>query len=95
MLFLYYFYWGNTVTCDLIGFLAASIGAAFFLRQVFLIFKIKDTKTLSRHIFSLIKMNNLLGLMYAILINNIVLKLSQFYVFPMSLVILFYKLKYL
>ncbi len=78
----------------IIGYVAATVGALIFLPQVIKTVRTKDTKGLSLPTFILISINNSLWLTYGILTADSAIVLSQVFVFPMGLVILFYKLKY-
>ncbi len=79
---------------EIIGYVAATVGALIFLPQVIKTVRTKDTKGLSLSTFILISINNSLWLTYGILSVDSAIVLSQVFVFPMGLVILFYKLKY-
>ena len=79
---------------EVIGYIAASVGALIFLPQVIKTVKTKDTKGLSLSTFILISLNNSLWLTYGLLTSDSAIVLSQVFVFPMGLIILFYKLKY-
>ncbi len=79
---------------EIIGYVAATVGALIFLPEVIKTIRTKDTKGLSLSSFILISINNFLWLTYGILSVDSAIVLSQVFVFPMGLVILFYKLKY-
>ncbi len=79
---------------EIIGYTAATVGAAIFIPQLIKTIKTKDTKALSLPTFILLNFNNSLWLSYGLLTSDPAIILSQVFVFPMCLVILFYKLKY-
>ena len=79
---------------EIIGYIAATVGAAIFLPQVIQTVRTKDTKSLSLPTFLLLNLNNSLWLTYGLLTSDPAIVLSQVFVLPMSIIILFYKLKY-
>ena len=79
---------------DIIGFAAAAMAAVIFLPQVIKTVKTKDTKGLSLSSFILISLSNSLWLTYGLLSSDTAIILSQVFLFPMGLMILFYKIKY-
>lgn len=79
---------------EIIGYIAATLAAIIFLPQVIHTIKTKDTKSLSLLTFILISLSNFCWLSYGILISDVAIILSQIFLFPMGLTILFYKLKY-
>ena len=78
----------------IIGYIAATVGAAIFLPQLIKTIKTKDTKSLSLPTYILLNFNNSMWLTYGLLTSDPAIILSQVFVLPMCLVILFYKLKY-
>ncbi|MEE9430072.1 MAG: SemiSWEET family transporter [Melioribacteraceae bacterium] len=81
-------------TAEIIGYIAATVGAAIFLPQLIKTIKTKDTKALSLPTFILLNFNNLMWLTYGLLTSDSAIILSQVFVLPMCLVILFYKFRY-
>ncbi|MCP5062204.1 MAG: hypothetical protein GY936_07065 [Ignavibacteriae bacterium] len=79
---------------EIIGYMAATVGASIFLPQVIQIIKTKETKALSLPTFILVTLNNTLWMTYGILTSDPAIILSQIFVFPMGLIILIYKIKY-
>ncbi len=79
---------------ELVGYMAAIVGASIFLPQVVQTIKTKDTKSLSLPTFLLLNLNNSLWLTYGLLTTDTAIVLSQIFVLPMSLIILFYKFRY-
>ena len=79
---------------EIIGYIAATVGASIFLPQVIQTVRTKDTKSLSLPTFLLLNLNNSLWLTYGLLTSDPAIVLSQVFVLPMSIIILFYKLKY-
>lgn len=79
---------------DIIGYMAATVAAIIFLPQVIQTIRTKNTKGLSLPTFILISISNFLWFAYGILSMDVAIILSQVFLFPMGLTILFYKLKY-
>jgi len=79
---------------EIIGYMAATVGASIFLPQAIQIIKTKETKALSLPTFILVTLNNSLWMTYGILSSDPAIILSQIFVFPMGLIILIYKIKY-
>ena len=79
---------------DLIGYAAATLAAIIFLPQLLKTIRSKDTKGLSLVSFILISISNSLWLSYGLLTGDSAIILSQIFLFPMGLTILFYKIKY-
>ena len=79
---------------QIIGYMAATVGASIFIPQVIQVIKTKETKALSLPTFLLITLNNSLWMTYGILTSDPAIILSQIFVFPLGLIILIYKIKY-
>ena len=82
------------IFAELVGYSAAIVGASIFLPQVIQTVKTKETKSLSLPTFLLLNLNNSLWLTYGLLTEDAAIVLSQVFVLPMSLTILFYKFRY-
>lgn len=75
--------------------LVAAIGAALvFFPQVLKVVKTKHTKDLSRAMWIAFAVNNITWILYGILSGNYAILLTQVFIFPMGLTILWYKVKY-
>ena len=79
---------------DIIGYAAATLAAIIFLPQLIQTVRSKETKGLSLASFILISISNSLWLSYGLLTGDAAIILSQIFLFPMGLTILFYKIKY-
>lgn len=79
---------------EIIGYFAAMVGALIFFPQVLQTIKTRETKSLSLPTFLLLNLNNSLWLTYGLLTTDAAIILSQIFVLPMSLIILYYKLRY-
>jgi len=79
---------------QILGYVAATISAIIFLPQVIQTVKTKNTKSLSLSSFILISISNSLWLTYGILQLDLAIILAQFFLVPMGLTILIYKIIY-
>ena len=76
------------------GVTAATTASFLFLPQVVKIIKTKDTKSLSLEMYILNTANNSLWIIYGLLSWDYAILLSQVCLFPMGLIILFYKIRH-
>ncbi|MBK8946267.1 MAG: glutathione synthetase [Ignavibacteriae bacterium] len=79
---------------EIVGYMAASIGALIFVPQAIQTIKTRNTRSLSLPTFILISLNNILWMTYGILTSDAAIILSQVFVLPLGLLILIYKFKY-
>jgi len=79
---------------QLIGYVAAIVGAIIFLPQVIQTIKTKNTKSLSLPSFILLNVSNSLWFTYGILKLDPAILLAQLFLLPMGLTIMIYKIIY-
>ena len=79
---------------QVIGMSAALISAMLFLPQVVQTVKTKNTKSISLGMYILVAISNSLWITYGFLSWDYAILLAQTCLFPMGLVILFYKVRY-
>ena len=79
---------------QLIGYVAALVGAIIFLPQVIQTIKTKNTKSLSLPSFILLNVSNSLWFTYGILKLDPAILLAQLFLLPMGLTIMIYKIIY-
>ncbi len=81
-------------TIDIIGMIAGTVSAVVFLPQVIKTWKTKSAKDISLLMFSLATLSVILWLIYGILAMNIPVIYTNSCVLVLSLVMLYFKLKY-
>ena len=79
---------------QILGIIAAVGGAFVFFPQVLKVIKTKHTKDLSLIMYILVALNNLTWIAYAFAVQERAILLAQTLIFPMGLIILFYKIRY-
>jgi len=79
---------------QVIGTMAAFAASVLFLPQLIKTVRTRETKSLSLGMYILNTINNSLWLTYGFLSWNYVILLSQAFLFPMGLIILFYKIRF-
>ena len=84
----------GSINIDFIGYLGALMTSFIYLPQVVHTIKTKDTSGLSRSMYILAIISNTLWLCYGIFSPDYPILLSQLFIYPMTVVIFIYKLKY-
>ena len=79
---------------QVVGTIAAFTASMLFLPQVIKTVRTRDTKSLSLEMYILNTINNSLWITYGFLSWNYAVLLAQVCLFPMGLVMLFFKIKY-
>ena len=78
---------------EIIGFIAAAMGAVSLFPQVLKVIKTKSTKDISREMFLLLAGSIFLWLIYGILLNNLPIIIANFFGIIQAMIILFFKIK--
>ncbi|MBS1653417.1 MAG: SemiSWEET transporter [Bacteroidetes bacterium] len=79
---------------DILGYSAGAITSLTFLPQVIKTWKEKSAKDVSLNMFLIAAINEVMWIVYGVLLNNWVIILTNSIVLSMSLIMIFLKLKY-
>lgn len=79
---------------EIIGLIAATLTTAAFIPQVYKTWKTKDVSGLSLPMFSMFTLGIILWLVYGLLTNNLPIILANVITAALSLMLLFFKIKY-
>lgn len=79
---------------DILGYSAGAITSLTFLPQVIKTWKAKSAKDVSLLMFIIAAVNEVMWIVYGVLLNNWVIILTNAIVLAMSLIMIFLKLKY-
>ena len=79
---------------DILGYSAGAITSLTFLPQVIKTWKSKSAKDVSMGMFLIAALNEVMWIVYGVLLNNWVIILTNSVVLSMSLVMIFLKIKY-
>ncbi len=79
---------------DILGYAAGAITSLTFLPQVIKTWKDKSAKDVSLMMFIIAAINEVMWIIYGVLLNNWVIILTNAIVLAMSLTMIFLKLKY-
>lgn len=79
---------------EIIGYIAAAMGAGMFMPQVIKCWKTKQTKDISLLTFTFLAIVSLLWVVYGVLISAIPIQLVNFIILILSSVIIYLKLRY-
>lgn len=84
----------QSLITEVVGVFAAIGAAIVFFPQLRMVVKTKQTRDLSLIMWIAFTINNLTWITYGVLSWNYVLLLTQVFIFPSGLIILWYKIKY-
>ena len=79
---------------DILGYSAGFITSLTFLPQVIKTWKEKSAKDISLMMFVIAAVNEVMWIVYGVLLNNWVIILTNAIVLAMSLIMIFFKLRY-
>ena len=79
---------------DILGYSAGFITSLTFLPQVIKTWKVKSAKDISLMMFVIAAVNEVMWIVYGALLNNWVIILTNSIVLAMSLIMIFFKLRY-
>jgi MtN3 and saliva related transmembrane protein len=79
---------------DILGYSAGFITSLTFLPQVIKTWKVKSAKDISLMMFIIAAVNEVMWIVYGALLNNWVIILTNSIVLAMSLIMIFFKLRY-
>lgn len=79
---------------DILGYSAGAITSLTFLPQVIKTWKEKSAKDVALNMFLIAAINEVMWIVYGVLLNNWVIILTNSIVLSMSLIMIFLKLKY-
>jgi len=79
---------------DILGYSAGAITSLTFLPQVIKTWKEKSAKDISLMMFVIAAINEVMWIVYGVLLNNWVIILTNVIVLVMSLTMIFFKLRY-
>jgi MtN3 and saliva related transmembrane protein len=79
---------------DIIGYSAGAITSLTFLPQVIKTWKVKSAKEISLLMFVIAAVNEILWVVYGILLNNLVITLTNIIVLSMALTMIYFKLRF-
>lgn len=79
---------------DILGYAAGAITSLTFLPQVIKTWKEKSAKDISLLMFVIAAVNEVMWVVYGVLLNNWVIILTNAIVLAMSLTMIFFKLRY-
>ena len=79
---------------DILGYTAGFITSLTFLPQVIKTWKEKSARDISLMMFIIAALNESLWIVYGILLNNMVIILTNVTVLTMALIMIFFKLRY-
>jgi len=79
---------------EIIGLIAATLTTAAFIPQVYKTWKTKDVSGLSLPMFSMFTLGIIFWLVYGLLTNNLPIILANVITAALSLMLLFFKIKY-
>ena len=79
---------------DILGYTAGFITSLTFLPQVIKTWKEKSARDISLMMFIIAALNESLWIVYGILLNNMVIILTNVTVLSMALIMIFFKLRY-
>ncbi len=79
---------------DILGYSAGAITSLTFLPQVLKTWKEKSAKDISLMMFLIAAVNEIMWIVYGVLLNNWVIILTNVIVLTMSLIMIYLKLRY-
>ncbi len=79
---------------DVLGYSAGAITSLTFLPQVLKTWKNKSAKDISLLMFLIAAVNEIMWIVYGVLLNNWVIILTNAIVLSMSLIMIYFKLRY-
>lgn len=79
---------------DILGYAAGAITSLTFLPQVIKTAQSKSAKDISLNMFLIAAVNEVMWIVYGILLNNWVIILTNAVVLSMSLVMIYFKIRY-
>jgi MtN3 and saliva related transmembrane protein len=79
---------------EILGYAAGAITSLTFLPQVLKTYKEKSAKDISLNMFLIAAINQTMWIVYGVLVENTVIILTNAVVLTMSLIMIFFKLKY-
>lgn len=79
---------------DILGYAAGAITTLTFLPQVIKTFREKSARDVSLNMFLIAAVNEVMWIVYGVLKNDMVIILTNVVVLLMSLIMIFFKIKY-
>ena len=79
---------------DILGYSAGAITSLTFLPQVIKTYKERSAKDISLMMFLIAALNEIMWVVYGILLNNWIIILTNAVILVMSLTMIYFKLKY-
>ncbi len=79
---------------DILGYAAGAITSLTFLPQVIKTWKLRSARDISLMMFLIAALNEVMWIVYGILLDNWVIILTNVIVLSMSLIMIYFKLRY-